>query len=367
MGASAMHGSALELSTLAEPKAAKAVFISMTFPTDLAPLELMLPHQLRMVTREANTSLDVVVVDNRPLAVPVSPQDPYLRSLEQPGSIVQKVVPVDYVRDLDDPKFLGRFYAFPEAQEPEKMTVRKVTGQFSDHEETNLMGMLTAMGQCLDADPSVEICLYMDPDIFVYRSPHSRGLLDLAPGVFEENPDLFVLMPPLLCEHTHVAEDAKGVCQQGPPLFELSQRHIIFHRARLAAALPFRVTFDMLVGRFAGIFENVLTRETFERNVGSMMCGSETVVTHPSVNDPPGYLTDKEHFAELAKFGPEKPIVPGFDATYTRGLEVFLDRWEAGEFKTERSLREVQGSGTYTASCLAMRPEKARIDAGLAF
>lgn len=369
MGANAMQGSALEAQLDASVQAArKALLVTMTFPTDRIPLELIVPHQLRMLTRADNSSVDLVIVDNRPSGDVATPQEAYLDQLRRQGNDGQRVVRVDYDRGLDDPAFLARFYKFPEAEDPEGMTVRKLTSSFTIHEQTNLVGMLTALAQCLDAEPTVEVCMYIDPDIFVYRSPGGRGLFDLAPGVFDKNPQLQLLLPPLLCERTHVAVDADGVCEQGPPLFELSQRHLLFHRSRLVAALPFMNTFDMLHGRFDGLFEKILTRQMFDSHgCGSMMCGSETVVTHPSVRGNDGFVGATEHFEELAKFGADKTGISGFDATYTVGLQVFLDRWEAGEFKTERSVQEFSGNGQYTSSCLAMRPSIERIDEGLAY
>mmetsp|Transcript_4619 Transcript_4619/g.13358 ORF Transcript_4619/g.13358 Transcript_4619/m.13358 type:complete len:341 (+) Transcript_4619:109-1131(+) len=340
--------------------------MSLTFPTDKLPYELMLPHQLRMVTSMPNSSLQVLVVDNRPPDYGPGPSDAFLDSVRAEKNM--HVMHSDYDHKIDDPAFLARFFTFPEAKDPEGMTIRKATqNRRFPNEMSNLLGMLTLMTQCLDADDDIELCSFLDSDIFVYRRPDGPGMLDMAPAMFDQNPKLIILEPPLLCLHETVAMDSNGVCKEIPPLFDLSQRHMIIHRQRLKSILPLATPWNMTNASFWGTWEKIMTNQMREiGGSGVMQCGYETVVTHPSLDVAP-HLTYEEHFEELAKFGGDFPSIPGFNDTYGKGTAVFIDRYEAGKFETELSLREMWGTGPDTRYCMSMRPEKARVDAGLAY
>lgn len=321
-----------------------------------------------MVTKLPNSSVDVLVVDNRQPDYGPGPGDRFLDLLRAENSPHMRVVHSDYDHAVDDPAFLARFFTFPEAKEPEKMTLRKLTERRSDHEMSNALGMLTAMNHCLDAQESIEFCVFLDSDIFVYRRPDGPGMIDLAPGIFEENPGYIILEPPLLCDHERVGMDARGVCVATPPLFDLSQRHMIIHRERLKAKLPFATPWDMMNASFWGTWEKIMTNQMRKIDgAGTMRCGYETVVTHPSLDEGGQWMSYDEHFAELAKFGDGYPSIPGYNDTFVKGTEVFVERFEAGEFETEASMREIQGTGPYTRYCMSMRPQKLRIDSGLAY
>lgn len=356
---------------------AKSLFVTMTFPTDDLPLEVMLPHQLHMVTKQSADSLDVVILDNRPPGAGGSPQDPFLEAVRAQQLPWLTVAPVDYGL-RDDPAFLARFFVFPKAKKARNLTVSDVAP--SRHERTNLLGMLHALAACLDAEPSVEVCLYLDPDVFLHRRLGGQGLLDLAPALFEAEPGYVVLEPPMLCDAPIAigAGDGPGACV-GKARAELSQRHLVFHRARLAAALPLAATREGATsGKFRGRFEKTLSGCMQEvHGAGAMRCGAETFATHPSIEPEAGpeasdashALTAREHFAALAASaeGAGERHVKGFPDMEAKGAQVLISRLQAGSFEVERSADEKEGRGQYTDHCLAMRPSRDRVERGLAF
>merc|ERR1719382_799318 len=123
------------------------------------------------------------------------------------------------------------------------------------------MGMLSVMHRCLDSD--AEICVYLDPDIFLHKG--GRGIVDVAPEVFAHHPHLIVLEPPSLCEVSGTVDATSGICgvQSLPGLRGgVSQRHMIIHRDRLDAALPFTGKIKHLrdhTRNWRGVFENLIS------------------------------------------------------------------------------------------------------------
>eukprot|EP00428_Durinskia_dybowskii_P028540 CAMPEP_0170241022 /NCGR_PEP_ID=MMETSP0116_2-20130129/20274_1 /TAXON_ID=400756 /ORGANISM="Durinskia baltica, Strain CSIRO CS-38" /LENGTH=407 /DNA_ID=CAMNT_0010491851 /DNA_START=103 /DNA_END=1326 /DNA_ORIENTATION=- len=357
------------------PRGAKYMFLTMTSPSDKLPLQIMLPHQLRQVTQDPPSSMDVVVIQNHLDRDCGSPQDSFLDTIRSQRYPWLRVKEVDYPGVLDDEKFLSRHWVFLNDAGGRNMTVRKlpITSGNDTHELTNVAGMLTAMESCLDAEDSVELCLYMDPDIFVHRREKGHALLELASDVFASHPELAVLLPPTLCDAGHYLV-GDGVCNLLiPPLTALSQRHLIFHRQRLRDRLPFKATLDKLEGAYVGSFENMNTHYLSDAPVpaaGLMRCGAETVAVHPPAGHE-GTLSFTQQLAALAVYGPDKRSIPGFDDDLAKGSQVLVDRMEAGAFKSDLSIVEVAmeltNLGPYTDGCLGMRAKKEHIDAGLAF
>ena len=59
----------------------------------------------------------------------------------------------------------------------------------------NFMAMYMFLLECLHSIN--ELCIYLDPDIMLYRN--TSGLLNLAANVFRENPSMVILSPPFGC------------------------------------------------------------------------------------------------------------------------------------------------------------------------
>lgn len=254
-----------------------------------------------------------------------------------------------------------------------------VEGFSKEHAASNWLGLLHFFEACLDADDAVQLCAYLDPDIFLHRS--ANGLLDLASGIFHRQSELIILQPPTIC-HWHTNDggnsDECGVTRS----FYFSARHLILNRSRLAAALPFLMPRHFFNNTFEGAFSLVFAHLPM---VGLMQCGRRAFAIHPysrfSRDWGPvlfgrtfKHLDVKSHL-EMLGYNSKKVVANGTDLLRA-GLRELSRRIGAGKFERpshpiiheDHKLSAFGCSEPLAANaCDDMLPSAARIRSGLAW
>mmetsp|Transcript_33940 Transcript_33940/g.59938 ORF Transcript_33940/g.59938 Transcript_33940/m.59938 type:complete len:402 (+) Transcript_33940:83-1288(+) len=262
----------------------KVLYMTLTFPSDELPVDLMVAHHQRMLSGRSDALVDTVVFNSEPPWLVKRRRDEQaLQRLEAQRAL--RLVNVDYA-GLDDPLFLDRFFVF-DAHGNERPSLRQVLGNGTshlkyagsfEHGASNWLGMLNFLGRCLDAEASVELCTFMDSDIFLYRRKQ-QGVLDLAPGSFAQNDKWIGLEFPSCCSGLR-ENVTNGHCkaEQDTPLF--SQRYMVLNRTRLAGVLPKRLEGQW--HKFHRPFEQVWWMAFADQGLlGKMLCGGETFAMHP--------------------------------------------------------------------------------------
>lgn len=358
--------------------AQRALLVTMITPGGSLPLDLMLAHQKRLLTgcgSKAGALKATVLVNwdhwmNLPL-----PQPQELQLIQSSGAAGVKLV--DYAR-VDDPAFLGRFF---KVAGPSRFTVRNLSEARDDASKqdgvkiaSNFLGMLHFLQECLASPGPVELCVYLDPDIFLYRS--RLGLIELASAAFRRGPSFVALQPPTVCHWAGLDDGAssspaadscwtignesvKGAEFQSHPL--LSQRYMFVNRSRLMGALPLEITPD----KFYSNFEKVFSRALRPRNMaGWLACRGQAFAIHPCGSFRCRAMHIKEHVSAMAAVASETTVRGeaystrghSFDVAVRTGTNLLADRVEAGRFDP-----------VAVNSCQDMNTSWARIESGLAW
>lgn len=262
-----------------------ALFATILTPGDKAPAHLMLSHQLRSLSSSLSIFADVVVLDN-------PGQDAQLPEMEEKrnrdlAQVVQLGARVHRVNDslLKDTSFLSRFVKLDPRTSTGSLAadLLALLSQWEPRRLSYLAGILSFLNQCLFASTAIGLCVFLDADILLHRG--EKGLLDLAPPIFRQNPELAVLQPPTVC-HSHVNLDRSGNCGVRNWWWN-SGRHMIFNRSRLLDILPLPVQpRDFGAGltrvwQYAGFSNMFSSAARKQKWIGWMQCGAETFAIHP--------------------------------------------------------------------------------------
>jgi len=347
----------------------------MRSPGDRLPLERVLANQVRAVSGQG-LPIDVFVLRNWPPwtrakagADSQQTSSEHFNASKLPkGTTVREV---DY-SGLHSVGFLRQYFGVHRYGEPWNATVGELLKRATDGFGTsgkqiasNFVGLISFMQLCKEAGEATGLCIYLDPDIFVYRG--DWGLADLAPGIFARHPAYMGLQPPSICDgHELALVDRGGVQCRASPTIWWSSRFMVFNRTRLLQELPIRVE----ASRFNHFFETVVNG-AIRQKTGTMRCGAETFAIHPP----------SRHLRQLLKGLTNASLGAVFNhtaVTSDEGVQAMLDRLEAGSFElpSKRRARDAPPSTDgasgckeplATNLCFDMLPSEKRISAGLAW
>lgn len=337
---------------------------TMTFPEDTIPLDVMIAHQIRMVTNNP-AMIEHVVVDNRPPWMePVNRQEAILQLLERSGS--SRVRRVDY-STYRTPSYMQRF--FETGAPSDSIATLEGSRDTSDidghHLSSNMQGMLSFLEHCLGS-AGVDLCMFLDPDIMAFRQ--GRGMVEMAREAFAASDRVVGLSPPTICSGLG-ARNHSRFCARRPSF--LSQRYLILHRQRLAHALPLRVPRAELFVK--GTFEWLLTQGMRHIEGGHaawrLLCAGAFAVHPFSARWSGRCLNRREnwHIQQHARLTAASANLSaavdhhGFEGVMVEGLREIIARVEAGR------LPRPENSASITNMCEDMCVSPERVARGLAW
>lgn len=251
---------------------------SISSDSDLLPLKLMLPHQIRGSVTEGRQRLDKVLV----LKMPPSPH----HSAVVPGGegVDEGAVEgVDEILQLDagtlkDQEFFKRFLV-DDRDGAAKSLIDLWQGGFQPsqnksveepgvwHASTSALAVLAGLEQC-----NTTYCAFMEPDVFVHRHQGQPGWIDRAVKLMEAKKRLVMLQAPRLNQSEDIFTSCHTMQSRDG---SLSLRYFIVHRERLEEFLPMRVDCAPVCDTLEAFF--ILPT----RQVGLMSCGpAATWVVH---------------------------------------------------------------------------------------
>eukprot|EP00927_Polykrikos_kofoidii_P060918 TRINITY_DN55818_c0_g1_i1.p1 TRINITY_DN55818_c0_g1~~TRINITY_DN55818_c0_g1_i1.p1 ORF type:complete len:393 (+),score=42.87 TRINITY_DN55818_c0_g1_i1:98-1276(+) len=275
----------------------RALLVTMHTRTDTIPIDVMLPHQLRMLSLSQTNIADTIVLENNApwQRREVNSMEPSLRRQGAPA--LRRVVEAGLARvvNVNYTAIKGQLLDSLFAMHPRKFgrftLSRLLDAGWPVRNLAYIAGVATFLHQCKIASDSIDLCIYLDSDIFLYRS--GPGLVELAAPVFERNPTFVVLQPPTLCESHVRLRHANGFCAWHPHRWS-SSRHMIFNRSRLVRVLPLAIPVKSIVDTpsfgpwNARGFEALLSSSLGTRyGIGRLNCGGDAFAIHPDNEHPP--------------------------------------------------------------------------------
>jgi len=319
----------------------------MSFRSDKLPLDQMLPHQLRMLSRSKSKVQNVIVLANEPPWV-LGDTSNQSRSLQQLTDVA-KVIRVNYSL-LNSTSFLRRFLIFD--KESRNISVGSLLHRQPMNGirngpmfASNLHGMLHFLDQCVSAPNDTDLCVYFDPDVFVHRRQGmhlEKDFLEGASEVFAKNPHVILVSPPNVCDYFSSGPSTGG-CTANRSW--VSQRHQILNRTRLMSALPFHVGKPFVTAAWP-YFETWFS-SGLKGRFAIMKCGSFGFVVHP-----PG--PDDKQDAGLRWLSSTQP--GSNTSTIVSGTAELIRRIEAGRV-----------TNVTNVSCWNMEPSYDRVMSGMAW
>mmetsp|Transcript_40978 Transcript_40978/g.108570 ORF Transcript_40978/g.108570 Transcript_40978/m.108570 type:complete len:233 (-) Transcript_40978:307-1005(-) len=230
---------------------------------------------------------------------------------------------------------------------------------------SNTHGMFNFLEACLNAEAAVDLCVFLDPDIVVYRK--DKGMIEMAREVFAAQPTAIALNPPTMCSAFDGA--ASGTCKTKRPGM-LSQRYLIINRQRLTSVLPLKVPHEEFNVNFEHLFGDSLRRVN---SGGQRMICNGAFAIHPfsarwaHCRNKKENLNIERHSRLISRGEPNKLAgdrlgeYHSFDMAVVEGLRELVSRVEAGK------LAKPEDPWSVTNMCEDMCVDQNRIAQGLAW
>lgn len=364
----------------------KVLYMTAVHPVDIMPIDEVVAHHLRALA-EPNVKLRALVYNNTPTISGDSPglparlefngmgaQDYALRELARKNKdITIKKMP--WKQALSDPHFIDPILNV--ANNSRTFDRIGQEGILDIQHQGNFLTMFHYLLEC--AHSREDLCLYLDPDILLYRN--TSDLLNLAANSFRQNPKMVMMSPPYGC---HNQESPMKIPKNGGSdnpenaggclvhQTFVSSRHLLINRTRFVNLLPLKAE-PYLLGRF---MEELLT--TVGKGIdgdfsGQMMCGWEFFAVHP----PSRFQRSSNRnfpFADLLTRlagGPNGSKTVTDAPTARKGAQELIRRFESGLFSTKTTGRGYNPDNALqndACSCCAdMLPSAERVEKGLAF
>jgi len=344
----------------------KVLLSTMTFPEDNLPLDVTVAHQVRMISMYPG-NIQHVIVDNRPPWMePVNRQETILQSMSK--SKISTVRRVDY-GVYDSPKYLQKFFETGNSSDSCKTLedahdVSDISGQ---HMSSNTHGMFNFLEACLNAEAAVDLCVFLDPDIVVYRK--DKGIIEMAREVFAAQPTAIALNPPTMC--SAFDEAGSGTCKTKRPGM-LSQRYLIIHRQRLTGALPLKIPHEQFNVNFEHLFGDSLRSLN---SAGQRMICNGAFAIHPfsarwgHCRNNKQNLNIERHSKLVAQAAKKEKSgdYHSFEMTMVEGLKEMITRVEAGKLAKPQESGEPAELQSASNMCEDMCVDQNRIAQGLAW
>jgi len=373
--------------------AKKALVATVFEHTRVAPIDMMLSHQIRQLSASHKNVVQVAVINNKIPEVDNkggTTQDPVIAQLQRSYGTTGNVQVVNTLRTESDLSALVELTSkvFQLKEGSIKSFAKKFWQQGTTTAEAKrqmayFASMLQFVDMCTRADFSVELCINMEAESFLYRRDN-KGLVELSSELFEQDEDVVALQPPTLCDYhqaNHRPSWAKpqkwtessftkcvGNVTKVKP--ENGPVNMIFNRERLNAVLPLTIsTKDLTLEHgFDHTFMAGMAKSRV--SVKGMQCGHSFLIKPHNVGSCKALSLAKQVHASAhardVEAGARAALdtVSGeyslFDQQIIRGIEVLMSRLESGKLPTGHH-------DAVANKCQEMCPSMDRISQGLAW
>jgi len=357
-------GGATVLDEGLEVTPSRAMVATVLEHTRVAPVDLMLSHQLRMLSSSRKNINNVAVINAKVKGVDNAlgtAQDPVIAQMSRSYGTTGSVQVLDL--EGDEEKQVELFQkVFSLRQGSTASFAKKFFKQeLATPELKRKMAYFTAMAQfvdlCSKASFGVDLCINMETESFLYRKD-KKGIVELASELYENDEDVIALQPPTYCEYTqarHKPSWAKASSWTNSSFTKCvanatkatpgSLSNTVFHRERLMSKLPFAVDKDDLDLQ-KGFDHAFWTGLSPQGAVKGMQCGHSFVVR--AATETSGCkgktVQMKQQALAIAKSKADPKAAErtqldtlsgeysSFNQRVVSGIEMMVDRLENGDF-----------------------------------
>jgi len=375
----------LTLATDAEAVAKKTMVATVLKHTQIAPVDLMLSHQIRMLSTSRKNVAQVAVINAKVASVdnPLgTTHDPVVAQLKRSYGTTGSVQVVDLEsNETQQQELMKKVFSIRQGSTvafAKKFFKQNLSSPALKREMAYFTAMMQFIDLCSQAEYGVEICANMDGDSFLHRQD-KKGLIELASELFDGDDEVVALQPPSYCEYMQAhhrpawakkdkwtnSSFTKCVANATKAKPEAGPANMLFNRQRLMAALPLSVTADDLKLE-RGFDQALLTGLSRAGAIKGMQCGHSFVI-RPAGEEAKckgkgmplrsqALASGKLQGSEASRFSGEYGL---FNQRIVQGIEVLADRMERGMIPGP--------AGTVGDRCLEMCPSSERIKEGMAW
>jgi len=366
--------------------AKKSLVATVLKHTQAAPVDLMLSHQIRMLTSSHKNVGQVAVINAKVPTVDNAlgtAHDPVIgqmrRSYGTTGSV--KVVELE-ANETRQQELMQKVFSVRQgstAAFAKKFFKQSLTSPERKRHMAYFNAMMQFIDLCSQAEYGVEICANMDGESFLHRQD-KKGLIELASELFDGDDEVIALQPPSYCDYTQAhhrpawakkdqwtnSSFTKCTANATKTKPEAGPDNMLFNRQRLMAALPLSVNTDDL-DLDKGFDHALLAGLSGAGAIKGMQCGHSFVI-RPAGEEAKckGKKNSLKSQALVAgKFAKSEDAsrfsgeYGSFNQRVVQGIEVLADRMERGMIPGP--------TGAVGDKCLEMCPSDARIKEGMAW
>jgi hypothetical protein len=376
---------ATEDSELSLP-AKKTMVATVLKHTQAAPVDIMLSHQIRMLSTSRKSVAQVAVIDAKVPGLDNSlgtPHDPVVAQMKRSYGTTGAVQVVDLeFNETRQQELMKKVFSIRQgstANFAKKFFKQNLTTPNMKREMAYFTAMMQFMDLCSMAEYGVEICANMDGESFLHRQD-KKGLIELASELFDGDDEVIALQPPSYCDYTQAhhrpawakkekwtnSSFTKCVANATKAKPEAGPANMLFNRVRLLAALPLSVNPDDL--SLEKGFDHALMAGMSRWNgpIKGMQCGHSFVI-RPAGEEAKckgkNLPLKAQALAAGKQAGSEASRLSGeystFNQRMVQGIEVLADRIERGMIPGP--------TGSVGDKCLEMCPSSERIKEGMAW
>jgi len=373
--------------------AKKALVATVLKHTQAAPVDLMLSHQIRMLTSSHKNVGQVAVINAKVPTVDNAlgtAHDPVIgqmrRSYGTTGSVKVVELESDETRQQELMQKVFSVRQGSTASFAKKFFKQNLTSPDMKRQMAYFNAMMQFIDLCNQAEYGVEICINMEGQSFLHRQS-KKGLIELSSDLFDEDEEVIALQPPTYCDYTQAhhkpawakkeqwtnSSFTRCIANATKAKPEAGLGNMLFNRQRLMAALPLSVNADDLDLKkgFDHAFLTGLVPGSAA--IKGMQCGHSFVI-RPAGEEAQckskKKMPLKSHAVAVGKFKDKEASqraaldtlsgeYGSFNQRMVQGVEVLADRMERGMIPGT--------TGNVGDKCLEMCPSEDRIKGGMAW
>jgi len=375
------------------PPAKRTMVGTVLRHTQAAPVDIMLSHQIRMLSSSRKNVEQVAVINAKVPGVDNAlgtAHDPVIASLKRSYGTTGSVEVLDLESNVTQQQQLMQAVFSIRQGSTATFATKFFKQNLTTPDMKRQMAYFTAMMQfidlCIKAEHGVEICANMQGESFLHRQD-KKGLLELASKLFDDDDEVIALQPPSYCEYTQAhhkpswaKKDAwtnssftKCIANATKAKPEAGLGNMLFNRQRLMAALPLSVNaedLDLKQGFDHALLAGLVPGSAA---VKGMQCGHSFVIRPPGEEAQckgakkmtlksqaltAGKSKDSEA-NQRAALDTLSGEYGSFNQRVVQGIEVLADRMERGMLPGT--------TGNVGDRCLEMCPSEDRIKGGMAW
>jgi hypothetical protein len=383
----------LSFATDAEAVAKKTMVTTVLKHTQAVPVDLMLGHQIRMLSTSRKNLAQVAVINakvpnvDNPLG---TNHDPVVAQLKRSYGTTGSVQVVDLEsNETQQQELMKKVFSIRQGSTvafAKKFFKQNLTSPDMKRQMAYFNAMMQFIDLCNQAEYGVEICINMEGQSFLHRQS-KKGLIELSSDLFDEDEEVIALQPPTYCDYTQAhhkpawakkeqwtnSSFTRCIANATKAKPEAGLGNMLFNRQRLMAALPLSVNADDLDLKkgFDHAFLTGLVPGSAA--IKGMQCGHSFVI-RPAGEEAQckskKKMPLKSHAVAVGKFKDKEASqraaldtlsgeYGSFNQRMVQGVEVLADRMERGMIPGT--------TGNVGDKCLEMCPSEDRIKGGMAW